>query len=222
MNRIRANLFSNILIAIAVGLLVIGITTSLNVWHSNMFAAEQAARLESAAIHSKHSNVPTTIKPTDSTLASYSVAGNLPRYLIIPKLGVDARVLSVGVDASGALETPSNVFDTAWYDQSAQPGQPGAVLIDGHISSWTAHGVFYGLNSLLPGDNIEVQAGNGTNYNYQVVETKVYPASNVDMVAAMKSINPTKPGLNLISCTGSVIPGTNDFSERIIVFATEQ
>jgi len=37
----------------------------------------------------------------------------------------------------------------------------------------------------------------------------------------LSPIDPTKPGLNLISCTGDVISGTSKFNERIIVFATQ-
>jgi len=157
----------------------------------------------------------------DSIAVISHVAPTLPRYLIIPKLGVDARILAVGVTANGALGTPANVFDTDWYDESAQPGQEGAMLIDGHISSWTTRGVFYGLNTLLPGDMIDIQGGNGAIFTYKVVKTQIYDANNVDMGAALSPIDPTKPGLNLISCTGDVISGTSKFNERIIVFATQ-
>ena len=149
------------------------------------------------------------------------MAPNLPRYLKIPKLGVDARVLQVGVTKTGALGTPNNVFDTAWYTGSAEPGQPGATLIDGHVSSWTSHGVFYGLKTLVPGDAIQIVRGDGTVFNYQVVKTQIYSAGNVNMQAAITPITPGIPGLNLITCTGDVIPGTSTFNERIIVFAQQ-
>jgi hypothetical protein len=41
------------------------------------------------------------------------------------------------------------------------------------------------------------------------------------MSALLSPINAGKPGLNLITCTGDVIKGTNDFTERIVVFAVE-
>src|SRR5665213_504176 len=217
--KLRSTLLSNILIGIAVALLITGLGVSLLVWQSNEKANQHAAKLVNAANHSTKSavpsyitqpaTVPSTIQPSTNDLANYVVAPNLPRYLIIPKLGVDARVLSVGVNAQEALETPDNVYDTAWYKRSALPGQPGAMLIDGHISSWTTHGVFYGLNTLKPGDIIELQRGDGTMFTYKVVKTKVYNASNVDMTAAMTPINPSVPGLNLISCSGDVIHGSN-------------
>jgi len=232
MHKPRTNLLSNILFGMATVLLVIGLAIAINSWRINKIADAHAAQLVSRANHvykptmpiavDASSTVPSTVQSPPSILTSYIVAPSLPRYLIIPKLGINARVLSVGVDATGALQTPDNVYDTAWYNKSALPGQPGAMLVDGHISSWTAHGVFYGLNSLLPGDIIKVQRGDGAVYTYRVVETQVYGANNVDMAAAMAPIDPTKPGLNLISCTGQVIAGTNDFNQRIIVFASQE
>jgi hypothetical protein len=41
------------------------------------------------------------------------------------------------------------------------------------------------------------------------------------MAEAMAPVVSGKQGLNLITCTGDVIPGTNHFNERIVVF-TEQ
>jgi hypothetical protein len=39
------------------------------------------------------------------------------------------------------------------------------------------------------------------------------------MTAAITPIVPGTSGLNIISCYGKVIPGTNEFDQRIIVFA---
>ena len=208
----------------AVALVLIGGYISLAGLHANHIAVAQADKLtaqaNNAAKSGGHTSAPSTVKPSPAAVANYVVAPNLPKYLIIPKLGVDARVLSVGVNSSGALETPSNVFDTAWYNESAEPGQPGAMLIDGHVSSWTTHGVFYGIKTLVAGDLIKVERGDGTIFTYKVVKNQVYPSGNVNMTSAMTPIVAGQPGLNLISCTGDVIPGTNLFNERIVVYAT--
>jgi sortase (surface protein transpeptidase) len=95
------------------------------------------------------------------------------------------------------------------------------MLIDGHISSWTARGVFYGLKELKPGDALQIVRGDGVIFNYLVVKSQTYPASNVDMAAALTPVTPGTPGLNLISCSGDVIPGTSNFNERIVVFAAQ-
>ena len=214
-------LLSNIFFTIAIILLVTGLSIGVYDWHYNDVNNQRASTLINEANHNISHAVPSTIKPTASELASYTVAPTLPRYLIIPKLGVYALILPVGINVDGSLGTPDNVFNTAWYDESSQPGQKGAMLIDGHISSWTTHGVFYRINTLLPGDIIDVQGGNGAIFTYKVVKTQVYDSNNVNMGAALSPIDLTKPGLNLISCTGEVFAGTSEFNERIIVFATQ-
>lgn len=215
---------STVFTAMAFIIFAAGLFVSWNGWHANKVVQAQATHLTRIANKASTGTVaaPSTVAPTTKAVANYVVAPSLPRYLTIPKLGVNARVLSVGVNAQGALETPSSVYDTAWYNESAQPGQPGAMLIDGHISSWTTHGVFYGLNKLVAGDTIQIQRGDGQTFTYSVVKTQTYNANNVDMAAAMTPIDPSRPGLNLISCAGDVIPGTSDFNERIIVFASQE
>jgi sortase (surface protein transpeptidase) len=210
--RFRINLMSKLFLAGAIILFVVGLGTAIYDFHANYINDKQAA----ARISAKSLE-----QPTKKDLIGYKVAPTLPRYLIIPKLGVDARILDVGLNPDGSLATPYNIYDTAWYNQSSMPGQQGAMLIDGHISSWTTNGVFYGLNTLQQGDLIDVQGGNGAVFSYKVVLTKVYGFNKVDMAAALSPIYPNKPGLNLISCTGNVIAGTNEFNERIVVFATQ-
>ena len=218
---VKAGFLTKILVYAGCAVLIAGVSISLYTRQTNSSANHAAAQLVYQANHGAIATVPSTIKPSALVLADYVVAPTLPRYIIIPKLKVNARVLQVGLDANRALGTPSNVYDTAWYDESALPGQPGAMLIDGHISSWTTHGVFYGLNTLSPGDVIDIRSGNGAIFSYRVVKTLIYSAKNVDMTTAMSSIVPGKPGLNLISCTGDVISNTSDFSQRIIVFAAQ-
>ncbi len=162
-----------------------------------------------------------TTKITASSFSSYMVAPSLPRYLKIPTLNVDARVLAVGVNQLGEVGTPEDIYDTAWYNKSAEPGAPGAMLIDGHVSGWSVKGVFYNLKNLTPGDTIQVERGDGAVLNYKVIRSQVYAYNKVDMNAALSPVIDGKPGLNLITCDGNVIRGTNEYSQRIIVFSEQ-
>ncbi|MEI9913455.1 MAG: class F sortase [Candidatus Saccharibacteria bacterium] len=60
-------------------------------------------------------------------------------------------------------------------------GQAGAMFIYGHVSSWTADGIFFNLKKLVQGDKIVITRGDNKTYTYQVVSTKIYPYNNVDM-----------------------------------------
>lgn len=164
---------------------------------------------------------PSSVKPSTKAIANYSVPPTDPKYISIPAINVDqARVVQLGVTKNNQIATPSNIYDTGWYTGSAKPGQSGAMFIFGHVSSWTANGVFYNLKKLKAGDKVTVTRGDNTTYTYQVVSSKVYPYNNVDMNAVLSPVNPRVPGLNLMTCTGQVIKGTSEFNERLVVFTS--
>jgi len=217
------NRLQQVMIVLAICIVFAGGYVSLLSFRANHLATVQAAKLTAEAnkaASNGSSPAPSSVKPTAKTLASYVVAPNLPRYIMIPKLGIDARVLSVGVNAQGALKTPDSIYDTAWYNESSEPGQQGAMLIDGHVSNWTAQGVFYGIKTLVAGDLIKIERGDGTIFTYGVVRDQVYSSGDVNMQSAITPVIAGQPGLNLITCAGDVIPGTSQLNERIVVYAT--
>lgn len=219
------------LMSMAVLSFIIGVVVSTITLRTNHVATKQVAALAKTTVNQAATSdavtnkttppPPSTTPPSTHAVSNYAVGPTMPRYLNIPKLGVHARVLSLGILNNGALATPNNVFDVGWYNESTLPGQPGAMLIDGHVSSWTSHGVFYGIKKLVSGDEIQVVRGDGTVFNYQVVRNQVFDHNDVDMQAAVTPVDPNAPGLNLITCTGDVISGTNEFNERILVFAKQ-
>lgn len=164
-------------------------------------------------------DVPSEKKPSGT--ATYHTAPDIPRTLSIPKLDVNARVLRMGVLANGEVKTPNNVYDTGWFENSAKPGEQGAVFIDGHVHGPTVPGVFVGLKKLQAGDKITITTGDGRKFNYHVVKSQTYDKDNVDMGAALNTIVPGKPGLNLITCTGSFSTRSSEYDKRIVVFAVQ-
>lgn len=221
---VKPGLFSSRMMhAMAAVVFVVGLSVSLAGLRTNHKAQAQVDKITAKQSNNTaaSSPPPSADKPSDSVVNSYTVAPDLPKYIDIPTLGVHARIFPVGTTKSGALATPNNVYNTAWYNQSAKPGQAGAMLIDGHISSWTTHGVFYGLKKLSAGDFITVTRGDNQKFTYKVVKSTITAADKLDMASLLVSADVSKPGLNLISCSGDVIPGTNEFDKRIAVFATE-
>lgn len=166
--------------------------------------------------------IPSVEKPTKKSIASYKVAPNMPRYIDIPSLNQHARVVRVGLKTDGSLGAPGNVYDVGWYNKSSLPGKAGAMLLDGHVSSWTAHGTLYDIKKLVAGDIVKIERGDGKVFTYKVVKSQLYDYRKVDMSSAVKSVDASKPGLNMITCAGKVIPGTNEFDKRLIVYAVQQ
>ncbi len=161
---------------------------------------------------------------TDSMIDSYTVPATHPRYISIPALNVDkARVQVVGLTKNNILDTPRNISDTAWYNQSATPGQGyGQVVIDGHNGGVSRDGIFVNLDKLANGDEITIERGDGKQIIYKVVENKTESLKDTNATGMQRLMTPydnTKEGLGLITCAGNWVPRDKVFDKRILVRA---
>lgn len=160
-------------------------------------------------------------KPKAQEVATYTVALDVPKFIAIPKINLDkARVRGLGIGKKNQVAVPDNIYDAGWYNASAKPGQAGAMFIYGHISNWDAHGLFYDLKKLKQGDTITITRGDDKTFTYRVVAAEQYLADAVPMDKVLAPID-TRPGLNLMTCAGSLVKGTNEFSERLVVYTTQ-
>lgn len=162
---------------------------------------------------------------TEKAKQSHTVPSDQPRYIEIPKLGISqTRVVRVGVTSNNMLDVPRTLDDTGWYAKSAQPGSgAGAVLIDGHNGGATRNGVFAQLDTLAKDDQISIERGDGEIITYEVHDVRDMPLDWVNkegMKEMMKSVDPTKEGLSLITCSGKWVPKDKVFDRRILVRAT--
>lgn len=164
-------------------------------------------------------------EPTEKQIQSHAVPADEPRYLEIPKLGViTTRVTKVGVTGRNMLDVPHNLSDTGWYAKSAKPGSGvGAVVIDGHSQGVTRHGVFEKLKTLVKGDQVAVERGDGKVFTYEVRDVRDMPldwVNEVGMKEMMYSVDPSKEGLSLIAGSGKWVPKDKVYDHRVLVRAT--
>lgn len=145
------------------------------------------------------------VEPTEEEVHEYTVAPDRPRYLTIEKLGINnARIIPMGVNSKGELDTPRNIFDVGWYEGSGKPGLGGTMIIDGHNGGPHVLGVFKNLPNLVEGDIVKVERGDGEIFRFKVVENKSVLLSESDayMKTAAKSPEFGKESVTLITCTG--------------------
>jgi len=199
------------MIAIGFGLIITGVVVAFTQQKQN----EKIIKIASA----DGITLPTTKKISESEFQKYTVAASLPRYIFIPSINVKAIVQSVGLTKNNQIDTPNSIYNTGWFNQSSKPGQAGATVIDGHFGTWQTKGIFSGISGLKAGTIIQIQKGDGTKLNYSVVSVKTYPLANVDMNALLNPVNTKTSGLNLITCSGTVVKGTYQYDKRVIVFA---
>ncbi len=221
-SRPKRSFFSRrpVLLTLAAFIFVLGAGVSIWGWRANLQVEAQLEQLTNSA--DVDEAPPSTEKPTDEQIRAHVVAANMPRYLIIEKLGIKARVQTLGLTKKGAVQAPANVYDVGWYSGSSLPGVAGgASFMDGHVSSWSTAGIFKNLSKLAEGDIVKVELGSGEVLSYQVVKTEASSVETVDMQAALTPVTVGKAGLNLMTCHGDVRSGTSDFTERLTVFTQQ-
>ena len=220
-HRLRGKLASPfILYAMAGMLLIAGGYVVFSGIRTNDHVKAQVKQLQNATQSSDDAgDTPTDEKPTAAAVSGYTVAPLLARYLDIPKLGVHARVRPLGIKNDNTLKAPTNGYDVGWYDASSRPGENGAMLIDGHSNVLGTPGVFAKLPKLVAGDVIKVTRGDGKVLSYKVRTVETVDDKKVDMSSLLVSADTAKPGLNLITCAGDVIPGTLHLNKRVLVQA---
>lgn len=165
----------------------------------------------------------------DTDSAARDLRGLTPRRLIIPKLHLDAPILPVGADASGAMLAPqiggpsnpvwSSVY---WWGIGAEPGQRGNAVIAGHVNKPDGSpSTFTHLNMLEPGDKVEVITQSGRVLTFTVRQ------KNTPLVYVRKMNDPTMgrifgpsltPNLNLMTCWGEW--DGKEYNRRLVVYTT--
>jgi sortase (surface protein transpeptidase) len=163
-----------------------------------------------------------SVSVTTEQKHAYSVPASHPKYLKIDRLGVDTRVISVGVTHDGALDAPKTAWDAGWYENSATPGSAGAMLIDGHVNdNRNTLGVFGKLKDIAYGDEMSIERGDGQIFHYKVIKREQVPAGEVDMSQMLRPVSAGKAGLNLITCGGIYDARKGSYDDRILVFSEQ-
>ncbi len=168
-----------------------------------------------------HDPLPAVTASTSSPVglgSSFEVPG-APIRLIIPAIGVDANIQSVGLawQGNGEMGIPTNFTDVGWYNGGPRPGEPGSAVIDGHLDGRNVkEAVFYKLGSLEAGDLVEVVDAAGKTWRFKVTDVKLYDynAPTNDIFSSDTST----ARLNLITCAGSWLKSARVYDKRVVVF----
>jgi sortase (surface protein transpeptidase) len=120
----------------------------------------------------------------------------------IPRLGVHAPLISLGLTPDGSVAVPSlkQARLAGWYDQGPTPGEVGPAVLLGHVDSKKGPAVFFELGRARPGDRIDVTRKDRT--------VAAFTVDSVERVA--KAQFPTNrvygdltyAGIRLITCGG--------------------
>lgn len=188
------------------GLLVIGVNGELHRWSPPPVPPGSAA----------HS-------PREAARESPMTAGlsrSVPVSLRIPAIGVNARIIPLGLDADGGVAVPplSTPFVTSWYDKGPAPGQAGPAVLLGHVdSAAVGPAVFYKLGALVPGDLVYVTRQDHRTAAFRVTAVALYPEQDFP-ASDVYGFTP-QPALRMITCGGDYDEQTHHYLSRTIAFA---
>ncbi len=142
-----------------------------------------------------------------------------PVSVLIPLIGVNSQLTTLGLTADGSLQVPSSTSVAGWYTGSPRPGAVGSAIIVGHIDSVTGPGVFYRLSELRTGNQVYVRRSDGTMVKFRVTSVQTYLK---DHFPTQTVYGPTPDAeMRLITCGGAFDSATGHYLSNIVVYATE-
>lgn len=140
-----------------------------------------------------------------------------PVRLVIPVIGVRARLVRLGLAAGGALQVPVTTTVAGWYSGSPRPGAIGSSVIAGHVDSYLGPGVFFRLRLLRPRNLILVRRADKSLAAFRVLTVRTYRKSRFP-TAAVYGPAPVAE-LHLVTCGGTFDAATGHYLSNVIVFA---
>ena len=162
---------------------------------------------------------PSASAPTGGT-STAPLGRSVPVGLKIPSIGVDASVVSLGLNSDGTVAVPPIEANApaGWYDGSPTPGQTGPSVILGHVTvGQFGDGVFLHLGRMHPGDKIEVRRQDGSTAVFSVDRVQTVDKSAFPTSAVYGNVD--RPVLRLITCGGPHLSG-GGYPDNVIVYAS--
>jgi hypothetical protein len=151
--------------------------------------------------------------------AGAAVAGRPapPTGVVLPSLGVSSGLVELGLHPDGSLQVPTDAAVAGWFAGGARPGEPGPVVVVGHVDSRLGPGVFAGLSRLVAGDRVELALADGVVAAYEVtglrqVAKDAFPSQEVYGAVAGDE-------LRLITCGGEFDRQQRSYRDNIVVTA---
>jgi sortase (surface protein transpeptidase) len=140
-----------------------------------------------------------------------------PAMVRVAEIGLEARVISVGVDENNQFDVPA--ADTVgWYRYSSTPGDPGASVLAAHVDYGGSPGAFYNLREVLPGDVLEVEMDDGSVIAYEVTCNTLYEKTELPAAELFRKSGASV--LQLITCGGTFDPELRSYQANLVVTAS--
>jgi sortase (surface protein transpeptidase) len=138
----------------------------------------------------------------------------------IPRIGVSARLVRLGLNPDRTMEVPTDFDAAGWYVHGPRPGEIGPAVIAGHVDSTSGPAVFFRLGSLRRGAVVRVLRADGSTAHFTV---EAVERASKEAFPTRRVFGPTRrPALRLITCGGSFDQATGHYRDNTIVYAVQR
>ncbi|MEU9508323.1 class F sortase [Micromonospora sp. NPDC048170] len=153
--------------------------------------------------------------------AATGLARSAPTTIAIPRIGVDASIMSLGTNPDGTVQVPplEQAQLAGWYEPGPSPGEIGNAVIVGHVdSAKIGPAVFFSLGALQPGDTITVTREDGQQATFTVETVKAYPKTEFPTEQVYGPSD--RAGLRVVTCGGTFDQAAGSYPDNVVVFAS--
>ena len=142
-----------------------------------------------------------------------------PVMIRIGDIGLEAPILSVGVDENKQLDVPA--ADTVgWYKHSSLPGDSGATVLAAHVDYGGVPGAFFNLADLRANDAFEIEMTDGSVMKYRVIGNTQYDKTELPAEEVFRKTGATV--VQLITCGGEFDPAARSYLANVVVTAVPE
>lgn len=140
-----------------------------------------------------------------------------PVAVAVPALGVTSALAELGLNPDRSLQVPADPQLAGWYTGASRPGEPGPVVVVGHVDSYRGPGVFARLRELQPGDRVELQSADGGLAAYAVTAVRQVPKDAFPTQEVYGAVEGDE--LRLITCGGEFDRAARSYRDNVVVSA---
>jgi sortase (surface protein transpeptidase) len=152
------------------------------------------------------------------SMTALSAARSVPVSLHIPAIALSVSLSTLGLNADGTVQVPTDIVQPGWFRLGPTPGQLGSAVILGHVDNTTGPGVFFLLRTLAAGDEIDVTLTDGVTARFSVNAVVMYskPGFPADRVYASHGSS----ALQLVTCGGTFDHQTGSYLSNVVVYSS--
>jgi sortase (surface protein transpeptidase) len=158
------------------------------------------------------------VKAAPEKVAPLATARSTPVELKIPSISLAVSLSTLGLNADGTVEVPTDIQQPGWYRLGPSPGQIGSAVILGHVDSYAGPAVFFNLRALVAGNVVDVTLADGVTAQFEVTSVATYLKANFPDQSVYTSDGDS--ALQLVTCGGTFDSATGHYLSNTVVYTS--